>query len=766
MIMLRPVARTLLLPVLMLVTVSLHMAVAHAETAEPLYDGEASLTRAMDLQQAGQFERAVMEWRIARLYFKSSGNPAREIESLLGEANALRATGRHAQAISLLNDADQMAAQSGLDGMRAHIAASLSGLYLQMGLRGEAERLLAVAQTYRGVVTDPSWLAALANHQGNLLVAQARYPEALDAYEQAAGLAGEAGEVVLHGQVLANAARAAQASGNGARANALAQQAFSLADAWPDNRDKTWVLVSLGQLQAISPQRSKHILDTAYVAAQKTGDARALSYVLGYQARLDAVEGQIQKAIDGDGQAIAATGALVAPEIVYRWYWHRGKLRAGRGEMDSAIADYRQAVAALQSVRGDLPVASSTGHSAFREVLAPMYFELADLLLKQAAMANASEDRQRFLREARATVEQTKAAELQDYFQDKCVAAQQDRLGQTSARLDKGVAVIYPILLADRLELLADFDDGVIEQFTLPVPSASVVEKANRLRARLEKRTTREYLPLAQEMHAWLVAPMQAALEKHQVDTLVFVPDGVLRTIPMAALHDGERFLVARYAIATTPSLGLTDLRPGATTRGSRVLLSGLTESVQGFPGLPNVAEELQEIGLMYRGKTLKDQDYLLGNVGDELSQKPYNVVHIASHGQFESDVRNSFLLAYDGKLTMDHLERLIAPSRYREQQISLLTLSACQTAAGDDRAALGLAGVAVKAGAASALASLWFVNDQSASQLVSGFYQQLNQPGAGKAFALQQAQIKMIADKRYSHPGYWAPFLLIGNWR
>ncbi|MDP2827813.1 MAG: CHAT domain-containing protein [Sulfuricellaceae bacterium] len=765
-ILFRPVTKILLVLSILVLT----MGFSHAAISDPLSDGDAAISRASDLQQVGQFELAVREWRSARLHFQAAGNREREIEAMLGEAEAMRATGRYSQAMKVLNDADQVAGQAGLEGMQAHIAASLSGLYLQTGNRGEAERMLTVAQAYSGSMKDKSRQATLANHRGNLMVALERYPEALAAYAQAADLASEATEPVLQGQILVNAARAAQLAGDITQADTLTRKAFSLANAWPDSRDKAWVLVSLGQLWSgtltpADPALAGQILTSARLTAQKTGDASALSYALGYQARLYAGKGRTREAMELDTQAIAATGSLAVPEIVYRWYWHRGKLRGAQGEMDGAIADYRQAVTAMQSIRGDLPVASAAGKSSFRDVLAPMYFELANLLLKQAS-ASSGEVRQRYLREARATVEQTKAAELQDYFQDKCVAAQQDRLGQASSRLDKGVAVIYPIMLEDRLELLADFDDGTIEQFTLAVPSASMVEKANQLRARLEKRTTREYLPLAQEMHAWLIGPMERALEKHEVKTLVFVPDGVLRTIPMAALHDGERFLIAKYAIATTPSLGLTDLRPSATARGGRVLLSGLTESVQGFPGLPNVAEELQEIGLMYKGKTLKDQDYLLGNVDDEMSQSPYNVVHIASHGQFESDVRKTFLLAYDGRLTLDHLEKLIAPSRYREQQLSLLTLSACQTAAGDDRAALGLAGVAVKAGAVSALASLWFVNDQSATLLVSGFYQQLNQPGAGKAFALQQAQLKMTADKRFGHPGYWSPFLLIGNWR
>jgi CHAT domain-containing protein len=149
-----------------------------------------------------------------------------------------------------------------------------------------------------------------------------------------------------------------------------------------------------------------------------------------------------------------------------------------------------------------------------------------------------------------------------------------------------------------------------------------------------------------------------------------------------------------------------------------------------------------------------------------QITENQYSIVHIASHGQFDRDVRKTFVLTYDTKLTLNDLEALIRPSQYRGRPVELLVLSACQTAAGDDRAALGLAGVAVKAGARSALATLWFVNDQSTSVLVTEVYEQLRQsPSISKARALQAAQIKLLSDRRYRHPCYWAPYLIIGNW-
>jgi CHAT domain-containing protein len=148
-----------------------------------------------------------------------------------------------------------------------------------------------------------------------------------------------------------------------------------------------------------------------------------------------------------------------------------------------------------------------------------------------------------------------------------------------------------------------------------------------------------------------------------------------------------------------------------------------------------------------------------------ELRDKQFTILHIASHGQFESDVRKTFLLTFKDRLSMDQLDQFVGFYRFREEPLELLTLSACETAVGDDRAALGLAGVAVKAGARSALATLWYINDKASSLLVSEFYRQLHDPSISRATALQRAQLKLLNDRSYHHPGYWSPFLLINNW-
>jgi CHAT domain-containing protein len=187
---------------------------------------------------------------------------------------------------------------------------------------------------------------------------------------------------------------------------------------------------------------------------------------------------------------------------------------------------------------------------------------------------------------------------------------------------------------------------------------------------------------------------------------------------------------------------------------------------MDGFPALVYVDSELQAIHALYGGTTLEDENFRKDRVEKELEKHSYSIVHFATHGQFSGRVRDSFVLTYDGRMNMDELEQFVGISWFRQERpVELLTLSACETAAGDDTAALGLAGVAIKAGARSALASLWLINDEAGSELVTSFYRNLKDPTVSKARALQLAQLEMLDKRRYRHPGYWSPFLLIGNW-
>jgi len=431
-----------------------------------------------------------------------------------------------------------------------------------------------------------------------------------------------------------------------------------------------------------------------------------------------------------------------------------------QGKPAEAILAYQHAIYTLGSVRPDLVASGS--RSSFRESVGPVYFQLADLLLEQSGTLSDPQQVRTYLVDARNAVEVLKGAELQDYFQDDCVTALRARTTGID-RLNAHTAALYPIILPDRLELLLSMPDGM-KRFTAPVSAEALTNEVRAFRLRLEKRTTHEYYPYARKLYDWLIGPIAAELDKAGIDTLVIVPDGALRTIPLGALHDGKKFLIERYALATTPGLTLTDPQP--IQRGqAKVMIDGLTDAVQGFAPLPYVSQELQTVHTLYGGTVRENRQFTIQNMEKDLEQTPYSIVHVASHAQFNRDVNKTFLLTYDGKLGMNKLEQILGISKFRTEPVELLTLSACQTAAGDDRAALGLAGIAIKAGARSAVATLWTVNDPASAELVSDFYRELRNPSVSKAKALQEAQLSLLADPRYRHPNYWSAFLLIGNW-
>jgi CHAT domain-containing protein len=297
------------------------------------------------------------------------------------------------------------------------------------------------------------------------------------------------------------------------------------------------------------------------------------------------------------------------------------------------------------------------------------------------------------------------------------------------------------------------------------VSARTLEETVLNFRKNLQVRIQGDFIFQARQLYQWLIFPVLDTLRSQAIDTIVIVPDSLLRTVPLAALHDGERFLIEEFALATTPGLNLTDPRP-LPRQNSSILLNGLSESVQNFSPLPNVPQEINHISALFQNKDiLLDKTFLFDNFSKLLEKKPYSIVHIASHGEFDRNPEKTFLLTYEDKLTLNRLENVLGFSEMRESPVELLTLSACETAVGDEQAALGLAGVAIKAGARSAVASLWFVNDEATSQLIIEFYTQLKNPALSKAQALQKAQQKFLNHPWFRHPSYWSSFLLIGNW-
>ncbi len=462
-------------------------------------------------------------------------------------------------------------------------------------------------------------------------------------------------------------------------------------------------------------------------------------------------------------QSIFCAQESDSPELLFRYEGRFARLLTLINEPDKAVSAYRRAIFYLDNFRNDLiGDCKRIKGMSFRNTVGPVYFGLSDLLLQKAALEKNLNVRQQYLTEARLTVEKMKQIELQDLFQDECIVALQSKITGIDRKIEKAV-VIYPIILPDRIEMLVNLPDG-LKQYKVPVDTKIIYERIISLRKALEQPDNNWFKLKSQNIYDLIIRPLEKDLASQNVNTLVFVPDGILRTVPMSALYDGEKYLIEKYSIAVSPGMKLTDLSP-INNAGLNILLAGITESIRGFPSLPAVANEMKAIQNIYPCDLLINESFKLAEIENKLKITPYSVVHIASHGYFDSNPEKTFLLAYDNNLTINKLEDLMSLSQYRKNPVELLTLSSCQTAVGDELAALGLAGVALKSGARSAIASLWYINDQATADLISAFYYSLKNNKCSKAQALRHAQLKLINSPDFNHPAFWSPFLLIGNW-
>lgn len=336
----------------------------------------------------------------------------------------------------------------------------------------------------------------------------------------------------------------------------------------------------------------------------------------------------------------------------------------------------------------------------------------------------------------------------------------------------------------DQLEVLVVTMDG--EPIRKRVPGATrsrVLATAQQLSEAVIDPSDRSYLAPAQQLYRWLVAPVKTDLERQEIQNLVFILDAGLRTLPLAALHDGRQFVISHYSVGLMPSLSLTDTRRG-DIKQTQVLAMGASEFAA-LPRLPAVPLELSLITpSLWPGRSFINQAFTLNTLQSQRQRYPYGVVHLATHASFEpGEPGNSYIQLWDGKLYLPQLRKL----HWSNPPVELLVLSACQTAVGDEESELGFAGLAVQAGVKSAVASLWSVSDVGTALLMSEFYRQLK-TAPTKAEALRRAQLAIlsgevnlmderqriediskvspekISPNQLSHPFYWSAFTLIGN--
>ncbi|ODS24430.1 hypothetical protein AB835_03790 [Candidatus Endobugula sertula] len=731
------------------------------------------------LYREGRFEHALRLWQQAfdslPMQQEPKDLPPDTTEQAIGLlrhiAQVSLALGLNDRALSALQQAQSLAAATE-SSQYSRVLSELGDWYLGNGQWQQAGETLSESVSQARALRHPGTLAAALNNLGNALVLAAAYDQAQTAYEESLHWAVEADNRPLQTTVLINLTRLQLQNGQlwqtaysalGRALGHVRQRATpaQVADLMTLTRLTKRLMEGLGgdggKGKALS-RLHRTLLEQALEIATDFYDPHQQAYAHGYLGQYYEDRQDYPQAMHHTRQAIFFAEQARYPANLYLWQWQRGRLLKAQGYKVDAVAAYRQAVVTLNPVRSHL-MNNYRAPDVFYERIQPVYFGLADLLLEQAQQLTtppktgqpSSED---LLREARDSVEILNTAELQDYFQDECTVALQTK--QTGLDgIDPHTAVIYPVILPQRLVLLVSLN-GQLQQVVVPVTATRLELSTRRFRRHLQIRSRHAYLVEARQLYDWMIRPLQAQLSQAEIHTLVFVPSGVLRTIPLTALQDGQQFLVEQYALATTPSLSLTDPQP-LSREDTETLITSLSKSVQGFPALPGVAGELSTVQDLLGGKILQDKDYSVDSLSGALKETEYSVLHMATHGVFGGSAEQSFLLTYDDKLNMNRLGELLQVGIFRDKPLELLTLSACQTTLGDERSALGLAGVAVQFGARSAVASLWFVDDAATAAMMAEFYQQLARTDQSKARALQQAQLSLLQQPQYRHPIYWA---------
>lgn len=671
---------------------------------------------------------------------------------------------------------------------------------------GQTQQALAQLEIAARSATTPQQRTKAASELGLTLAQEGRFDEARQALTQAhastegdtrAAYALELGRLAARQQDPSATAHLAEAARSGDARVRLAAS-LNLAHLRPP-AERLPTLQALaaevaGQGDAallVNLGRQAQSVGATELAWRSLDQARRVA-APGSPAQLDALDGlaglyesqgRLSEALSLNEAGLAALAAQPigsAGQLAIEFEWRNARIHGARGEAGAALAAYQRAADRLEALRPDIPIELEDGTSSYQRWFRPIYLGLTESLL------DASDTQPALLRQALDAVELLRQTEMQDFLGDRCAV---DAVkGGSATHIPPGTVVIHAVLLTRRLELLVESAQG-LHRVSQPFARDDMRDLASRFATALRNQGA-GFLPLSQQLYDRLLRPLAGLLTALHADTLVLVPDGALRMVPFGALHDGQRFAIEVYAVSDVAGLSMTNTTAPRAQLGSNLLAGvadfgpvvdklmltptgrelaaqtdGTPRSVRASLSLPGVNREILSLERLLPGERLLNAGFTVDAFSRAARSGRYRVVHIASHGVFGGDARSSFMLAYDDLLTLDRLQQLLATETLRRHPLELLTLSACETAEGNERAPLGISGAAIRARAKSVLGTLWPVDDDAAVALMQRFYAGLSDGHTTKAQALRRAQRELIAQPQFAHPYYWAPFTLIGNW-
>ena len=463
-----------------------------------------------------------------------------------------------------------------------------------------------------------------------------------------------------------------------------------------------------------------------------------------------------------------------------------------------AILFYKQSVNVTEAIRKDIRKLDKDIQQSYLTTVEITYRNLADILLQQNRILEALQ-----------VLDLLKIQELEDYLKnikgsdrsaqgvrllvpekaisDKLLAVSFDNAPAINQQLaspiqqlpkseinkvpdylnqiPRGTVLLYPFILGDRLEIILFAPNNLPIRRTTKISKDQLEELIIDFRAALLDPSSDDFKEPSLQLYNLLIKPIEAELAQLNTKTILYAPDGQLRYIPITALYDGKQLLVEKYQISNLIAYTLSDFTP--QPQNAPNILAGAFggkagDRKFGQTALPATVREVQAIANSFQNSvTLIEEQFSRKAI--ESKFKKHNILHLATHAEFNIGAPDqSFIIFGNGdKIRLNEITDWQIPN------IDLIILSACQTGLGKLGSGVEILGFGYqvqKAGAKQAIASLWKVDDNQTSVLMTAFYAELQKGNVTATEALRRAQVSLIKSKDYNHPYYWSAFFAIGN--
>lgn len=773
-------------------------------------------------RRLGEFEKALDFYQRSLKIVRVTGDRKIETSILNNMAGIYRSQGKYLQALESYNASLKLSEKLDLTSQAATTLSNIGAAYKQLGQLDKALQFQELALQKVQKLGDRQAESIFLSNIGSVYDDKGDLPKALSYYEQALAIHKELNDLPAQGITYNNIGEIYRILKQNDEAILTYQKSLAILQEIGDRSAEAIALSNLGVVY-VDLKRYPEALNVYQQAAtihRQLGERRGESIDLGNLGSLFANWQQpdlaiffykqsvnIRESLRKDLRSLSVADQKTFTGTIERAYRDLAELLLKQNRILEAqqvldLLKVQELDDYLKNVRGNLETAKGI------ELLAPEQRFLTDYTAIQNRSIQAGKEQFDILKLTKANrspqqiqrlselldVQERSSQQLNIYVQSPAVVTILNQINQSGDRtasaanlqqfvslqknlqqLSQKSAIFYPLILEDRLELILVTANGAPIGRTVSVKREDINRAIVEFRADVRDPSSLDFLDSSQKLYDWLIQPIADDLQKAGVQTIIYAPDGQLRYLPIAVLHDRKQWLVERYAINTITAASLTNLSDRRRQSSPRVLAGAFASGkyvfdVNGrtfnFSGLPFAGKEVDNlIAKLPNSAKFIDRDFSVSSTVAKF--KEYNIIHLATHAAFViGKPEDSFVMFGDGSRAS-----LRDVSTWSLQNVDLVILSACETGLGgrlgNGTEIMGFGYQMEYAGAKAAIASLWQVSDGGTQALMDAFYDILQDTRLTKAEVLaksQRALIKAGKSSNFSHPYYWSPFIIIGN--